>query len=155
MFISGYRFWRIINWGRTKSASQNWFLGLKYPGLVLDRLAEMTKSKLFFQTVIVPPDIKDFVPKDNYDGKERNTVINTLDFPRMMFLEKRYNNGLSTWWIANDAAVISLLRSAKLKIVSKLQKGVYVCEPDNPYGKKVYDKLVFPKHGKFDWFIPK
>jgi len=130
------------------------FYHLKYPGLVLDRLAEMTKSKLFFQTVIVPPVIEDFVPKDNYDGNERDTVINSLDFPRMMFLEKKYNNALSTWWIANDAAVISLLRSAKLKIVSKLQKGVYVCEPDNPYGKKVYDKLVFPKHGKFDWFIP-
>ena len=31
------------------------FYHLKYPGLVLDRLAEMTKSKLFFQTVANPP----------------------------------------------------------------------------------------------------
>jgi len=131
------------------------FYHLKYPVLTLDRLAEMTKCRLFFQTIIASPSISDFEPEENYSYQEKNTKINTLEFPRMMFLEKKFNNNLSTWWVCNQAAVISLLRSARLKIVAKLEKGVYVCEPDNPYGKKVYSKLVFPKHGKYDWFIPK
>jgi len=131
------------------------FYHLKYPILVLDRLAEMTKSKLFFQTIFVPPNIPDFIPKENYTKEEQNTLINSLDFPRMMFLEKKFNNNLSTWWVSNQAVVISFLRSARLKIIAKLEKGIYVCEPDNPYGKKVYSKLVFPKHGKFDWYLPK
>ena len=130
------------------------FYHLKYPVLVLDRVAEMTKEKLFFQTVIVPPIIEDFVPKENYEGKERFTTINSLDFPRIMFLEGRYNTELTTWWISNEAAVISLLRNAKLKIIEKQKDGHYVCEPNNPHGKKVYNKLVFPKHGKFDWSRP-
>lgn len=131
------------------------FYHLKYPILILDRLAEMTKCRLFFQTIIVPPEISDFEPEENYSIEEKNTKINTLEFPRMMFLEKKFNNDLSNWWVCNQAAVMSLLRSARLKIVAKLEKTVYVCEPDNPYGKKVYSKLVFPKHGKYDWFIPK
>ena len=131
------------------------FYHLKYPILVLDRLAEMTKSKLFFQTIFVPPNIQDFIPQEDYTKAEMNTTINTLDFPRMMFLEGKFNNNLSTWWVSNQAAVISILRSARLKIIAKLEKGVYVCEPNNPYGKKVYNKLVFPKHGKFEWYLPK
>jgi len=130
------------------------FYHLKYPVLVLDRLAEMAKSKLFFQTIFVQPD-PNFNPKENYSVEEMNKTINTLSFPRMMFLEKKFNNNLSTWWVSNQAAVVSLLRSAKLKIIATLEKGVYVCEPDNPYGKKVYSKLVFPKHGKYDWHLPK
>lgn len=135
------------------------FYHLKYPVLTLDRLAEMTKSRLFFQTIIVPPLVSDFEPEENYTIQEKNTKINTLEFPRMMFLEKKFNNTLASWWVCNQAAVISMLRSAKLKIVAKLEKAVYVCEPDNPYGKKVYSKLVFPKHGKTDgkteWVLPK
>jgi len=130
------------------------FYHLKYPVLVLDRLAEMTKSKLFFQTVVVPPRIADYEPHENYTMEEKDTIMNTLEFPRMMFLEKKFNDGLSTWWVCNQAAVISMLRSSRLKIVAKLERGLYVCEPDNPYGKKVYSKLVFPKHGKNDWYLP-
>jgi len=131
------------------------FYHLKYSVLTLDRLAEMTKCRLFFQTIIVPPSISDFEPEENYSVEEKNTKINTLEFPRMMFLEKKFNNNLSTWWVCNQAAVMSLLRSARLKIIAKLEKGVYVCEPDNPYGKKVYSKLVFPKYGKYDRYMPK
>jgi len=127
------------------------FLGLyyhlKYPNIVLDRLAEMTKSKLFFQTVTVPPVIKEFHPQENYTVEEKNEKINSLDFPRMMFIETKFNNDLSNWWVANNAAVISLLRNAGLKIIN-IEKTLYVCEPDHPLGKKVYKKLVFPKYGK-------
>jgi len=114
----------------------------------------MTKNRLFFQTIFVPPVISDFTPQENYTKDEMNTTINSLEFPRMMFLEGKFNNNNSSWWVSNQAAVISLLRSAKLKIIAKLEKGVYVCEPNGPYGKKVYSKLVFPKHGKFDWYLP-
>ena len=49
---------------------------------------------------------------------------------------------------------LSLIGIILYLVVAKLEKGLYVCEPDNPYGKKVYSKLVFPKHGKFDWYLP-
>ena len=111
-------------------------------------VAEMTKARLFFQTIILPPEIPDFIPQENYTNEEKITKINTLDFPRMMFIETRLKNDHSNWWVANNAAVLSLLRNAGLKIITKLEKELYVCEPDNPFGKKVFQKLVFPKYGK-------
>lgn len=125
------------------------FYHLKYGTIVLDRLAEMTKSRLFFQTVSIGPQFEDFQPQDNYSLDDRTTMIKSDDFPKMFFIEKKFNNDLSNWWIANQPAIISLIRNAGMKILAR-PEALYVCEPDKPFGKKVYNKCVFPRYGKAD-----
>jgi len=124
------------------------FYHLKYPIIVLDRLAEMTKSRMFFQTVRFGPLKPDYVEKEDYTLEEKNEINNSPDFPKMFFVERKFIHDLSNWWLTNEPAVISLLRSARFKIIDNPGGTIYICEPDNPYGKKVYDKLVFPKYGK-------
>jgi len=126
------------------------FYHLKYGTLVLDRLAEMTKSRLFFHTITSDPgNVSKFTPENNYVGEDKYEKLNVDEFPRMMFIEKAFNNDWTDWWVPNDAAVYSLLRAAGLKIISRPSKqSLFVCEPEKSFGKKVYQKCVFPRYGK-------
>jgi len=128
------------------------FYHLKYPVIVLDRLAEMTKSLLFFQTVKIGGQ-ESYQLQENYEIDEMRTMYENPSIPKMMFIENKFNNDASNWWIANKTAIDSLLRSAYLKVIDKPENGIYVCKPDNPPGKQVYEKLVFPKYGIKDGFI--
>lgn len=131
------------------------FYHLKYGTIVLDRLAEMTKEKLFFQTEIYGQSNTKFEVPDNLTWEDKSTLSTNPDFPRMLFLEKYYNNDWSNWWICNEAAVMALLRSSGLKIIERPGADFFVCEHEKVYGKKVYDKpLVFPMYGKGDDFLP-
>jgi len=126
----------------------NLFYHLKYGVLVLDRLAEMTKQRLYFQSSTVGPLIEKYEPKENYLVDDSDSMNSSEEFPKLLFIEKKYQNDVTNWWLPNDAALISLLRSAKLKIVSRPARQVFVCEPNEPYGKKSYKKCVFPQYGK-------
>jgi tRNA (mo5U34)-methyltransferase len=123
------------------------FYHLRYGTLVLDRLAEMTRSRLFFQTILIGPESPDFEPDENYTWEDINGKMQSENFPKLYFIEKKFNHDLSNWWFANEAAAVSLLRNAGLKITAQ-PGGIFVCEPDQPLGKKIYNKCVFPRHGK-------
>jgi tRNA (mo5U34)-methyltransferase len=123
------------------------FLGLlyhlKYPGLVLDRLAEMTKERLVLQSHSVGT-----AGKELSELPEAESALEDLDYPRLAFIEHRYKNDPSNWWIPNYQALPPLVRSAGLKIVASPSPEIIVAEPDRYLGKVVYDRLVFPRYGK-------
>lgn len=123
------------------------FYHLKYGTLVLDRLAEMTKSKLFFETVIIGPTISKYEAKEMFTS-DRKGMLTSNEYPKMFFIEKGMNKDHTNWWFPNNSAVFSLLRNARLKIIARPSRVVFVCEPDNPHGKKIYQKCVFPIYGK-------
>jgi tRNA (mo5U34)-methyltransferase len=108
------------------------FYHLKYPVLVLDRLAEMTKQRMYFQCHLLEPD------KDNQD----------FQFPQLSFIEEVYNGDPTNWWIPGYSALEPLLRSAGLKVVSRPHGEILVAEPEEYFGKVTYRKLVFPRYGK-------
>jgi len=129
------------------------FYHLKYPVLVLDRIAEMTKSRLFFQTIRIDgPKVSNFIPKDDYTGVNKfNEINDEKEFPKMFFIEKKFNGVLRNFWIPNDAAIYGLLRSAGMKIIARAAPvPLFICEPEFYYGKKIYDKCVFPSYGYKD-----
>ena len=125
------------------------FYHLKYPVLVLDRLAEMTKSRLYFKSQIIDS-VDEHHPKENYSNEELKLAIQSENFPKMFFIERKFNNSASSWWVPNEAALTSLLKNTRLKIIARVAAGEYVCEAgDNTYGKVTStDKLVFPLYGK-------
>ncbi len=125
------------------------FYHLKYPVLVLDRLAEMAKSRLYFQTETVGPIVEEHFPKEDYSRAEGDVINESTDFPKLLFIEKKYINGPGNWWVPNDPAVISMLRNSKLNVLARPSRDTFVCEPKKTYGKKIIEKnLVFPKYGK-------
>lgn len=124
------------------------FYHLKYGTLVLDRLAEMTRSILFFQTVRMDALSDSPEAQENLGYSDRERLLTSPEVPRQMFIERRFENDLSNWWIVNDAALRAFLRSAGLEIIKETEREVFVCRPDRPLGKRVYDRCVFPVYGK-------
>ena len=125
------------------------FYYLKYPVVVLDRLGEMTNSRMYFQSATIGQKISEYIPQDDYSRDNLKSINDDNDFPKLLFIEKKFGNDPTNWWLPNDSAMISLLRNAKLKIIARPSKSVYVCEPENGYGKTVYqNKLIFPNYGK-------
>jgi tRNA (mo5U34)-methyltransferase len=123
------------------------FYHLKYPGLVLDRLAEMTRERMYFQSHIVGDEKAVFAGGDYMPGKD-DPVLCDPAFPRMAFIEGLYNGDPTNWWIPNPTALEPLIRSAGMKVVARPHAQMLVAEPERVLGKVVYDKLVFPRYGK-------
>lgn len=117
------------------------FYHLRYPTLVLDRLAEMTKKRMIFLSETVgPEDLA--IPKENIDDKND---FSKPEYPKMFFIEKKFARDITNWWIPNESCCDALIRSADLKIVSHPKKGVFICEPYQY--RKTYEKatkLFFP-----------
>ena len=149
------------------------FYHLKYPVLVLDRLAEMTKELIFFQSHIqgLPPQppaadeaassaldrVRRFVARglDPGQGAEAGEVgdverdeLQSASFPRMSFLEGAYRGDLSNWWVPNEEALEPLARSAGLKVLARVHPEMLVAEPERYFGTARYGELVFPRYGK-------
>lgn len=148
------------------------FYHLKYPGLVLDRLAEMTKELIFFNSHIegIPPEAPAEEAAPSALGRARRAIARRLDpsreaearapedvdrddlqsrsFPRMSFLEGAYRGDLSNWWVPNYEALEPLARSAGLKVLARPHPEMVVAEPERYFGTARYGELVFPRYGK-------
>jgi tRNA (mo5U34)-methyltransferase len=119
------------------------FYHLKYPVLVLDRLAEMTKELIFFNSHIQGP------PAETGElGDVERDDLETASFPRMSFIEGAYRGDLSNWWAPNYEALEPLARSAGLRVVERPHPEMLVAEPERYFGTARYGNLVFPKYGK-------
>jgi hypothetical protein len=66
----------------------------------------------------------------------------------MAFIEEKYNNDPTNWWLPNYAALPAMLRSAGMKVVARPHAHILVADPERYLGKTVYPKLVFPNYGK-------
>lgn len=63
------------------------FYHLKYPVLVLDRLAEMTKQKMLFQSHLIGSAHDPYPAQANYARGADDALIDDPAFPRLMFIE--------------------------------------------------------------------
>ena len=124
------------------------FYHLKYPGIVLDRLAEMTRDRILFQSHIVGEEALNYETAPDYAPGEDDPILRQSSFPRMAFVENLYNGDPTNWWIPNATALEPLLRSAGMKVIARPHAQLLVAEPESVPGKVVYEKLVFPKYGK-------
>jgi tRNA (mo5U34)-methyltransferase len=105
------------------------FYHLRHPLLVLDRVAELTREKLLFETQIFPPPLgtEPFVPQDDYPLSQAD-IFERPEFPRMAFVEKSVNADSTNWWFPNEACVFGMLRSAGFSKITPAADRLYVCE---------------------------
>ncbi|HZR46805.1 MAG TPA: methyltransferase domain-containing protein, partial [Candidatus Manganitrophaceae bacterium] len=103
------------------------FYHLRHPLLALDKVAQAVGERLVFQTMIrgskeiipVPPDLP-FSDTETFESR---------DFPCMYFIEEKYAEDPTNWWIPNRAAAEAMLRSAGFGILAHPEEEVWICRP--------------------------
>jgi tRNA (mo5U34)-methyltransferase len=123
-----------------------WFMGvfyhLRYPLLGLDLLARMTRRLMVFQTLTLPGEA--VAPQALDLPIEDRAPLQADGWPRMAFIEHRFANDPTNWWIANHAGCEAMLRSAGLRILGRPGGEIYLCEPGeaDPMGRRQLEELL-------------
>jgi len=103
------------------------FYHLRYPLFALDRVIKKVGGKLLFQTMIRGSEkVRPWA--DNYPFWTKE-IFHDPDFPAMYFIEKKYSDDPTNWWIPNCAAAEGMLRSCGLKIVAHPESETWICVP--------------------------
>jgi tRNA (mo5U34)-methyltransferase len=99
---------------------------LRYPLLALDLLYEhVVKDTLVFQSMIRGSRTVATL-KENYPFSETE-VFQREGFPVMHFVERRYADDPTNWWVPNRACVEAMLRSAGFEIVEHPEEEIFIC----------------------------
>jgi tRNA (mo5U34)-methyltransferase len=100
---------------------------LRYPLYALDKVTQKVGGKLIFQTMIRgSEDLKKWDRNYHFWNKE---IFKDPTFPCMYFIEHRYADDPTNWWIPNRAAAEAMLRSSGLEIVAHPESETWICEP--------------------------
>jgi tRNA (mo5U34)-methyltransferase len=126
------------------------FYHLKYPGLVLDRVAEMTKERLFLASNVIGPEIDGPPRKQDYTRYTDDDLLLDPAFPKLAFIEGTYGGDPTNWWLPNYSALPAMMRSAGLRVVSRPHSHLIVAEPEGRSDTLTVDKLVFPRPQELD-----
>ena len=103
------------------------FYHLRYPLYALDRVIKKAGKTLVFQTMIRGSETGRRWDEDYpFWNKE---IFKDPDFPAMYFIENKYSNDQTNWWIPNASAMEGMLRSSGLEIVGHPEIETWVCEP--------------------------
>jgi tRNA (mo5U34)-methyltransferase len=116
---------------------------LRHPLLALDLIREhVVVDLLVFQSMqrgsAEVPELEEdyhFWRKDLFEDPA---------FPKLHFIEHRYSNDPTNWWIPNRACTEAMLRSAGLEIEAHPEAEVYICRPA---GRPAGEGAVYPAGG--------
>jgi tRNA (mo5U34)-methyltransferase len=99
---------------------------LRHPLLALDTLYDtVVRDMLLFQSM--QRGSKDIAPvEENYPFREES-IFERDGYPLMYFVENRYADDPTNWWIPNRACVEGMLRSAGFTIEAHPEDEVYLC----------------------------
>jgi tRNA (mo5U34)-methyltransferase len=105
------------------------FYHLRHPLLALDLVRRhVAKDWFIFQSMLrgsrTVPEIA-----EDYAFSER-AVFDKPGFPKMHFIEHRYSEDPTNWWIPNRACAEAVLRSAGFRVESMPEPEVFVCRCD-------------------------
>lgn len=103
------------------------FYHLRYPLYALDKIVKKIRQKLIFQTMLRGSDHAQSW-EENYHFWNKQ-IFEDPDFPCMYFIEKKYADDQTNWWIPNRAAAEAMLRSSGLQIVAHPESETWICEP--------------------------
>jgi tRNA (mo5U34)-methyltransferase len=102
------------------------FYHLRHPLLALDLIHEhVTSDLLLFQSMQRGGrEVMD--TQMDYPFSERD-VFERPGFPKMYFIEKRYSQDPTNWWVPNRACTEAMLRSSGFEILQRPEEEVFLC----------------------------
>lgn len=102
------------------------FYHLRYPLLALDLIRRhAVKEQLVFQSMLRGS--KELEPTANDYPFSEVDIFDRPGFPRLHFIERRFANDETNWWIPNRACAEALLRCARFAIADHPEEEVYIC----------------------------
>lgn len=107
------------------------FYHLRYPLLALDLLRRKVKRHLLFQTLSLPGRevaAEGDDPARDLAGLQNRTPLLEPGWPKMAFIEHRFADDPTNWWIPNHAAIEALLRAAGFRVLAHPTEETYWCE---------------------------
>ena len=99
---------------------------LKHPLYALEKIASVCKDTMYFQSMVRGPG-GDIEPADDYPGTEVE-VFNQPAWPKLYFIEKKFNGDESNWWFATRSALKAMLRTAGFRNIEDTESPeIFVC----------------------------
>jgi tRNA (mo5U34)-methyltransferase len=99
---------------------------LKHPLYALEKISNVCKDTMFFQSVVRGPS-GDFAPKPDYPNSEAG-IFDLPEYPKLYFVEKSFNGDVSNWWFANQSCLKAMIRTAGFReIISTAGPDTFVC----------------------------
>lgn len=104
---------------------------LRHPLLALDLLYEHVVGDLLVFQTMCRGSAENGPLEEDYPFSEEG-IFDDPAFPRMYFIEKRYANDPTNWWIPNRACAEAMLRSAGFQIIDHPEAEVFICRRGTP-----------------------
>lgn len=119
---------------------------LRHPLLALDLIREHVVGEMMvFQSMQRGSNEVDAVPED-VDFWQTD-LFDLAGYPKMHFIEHRYAQDPTNWWVPNRACTEAMLRSAGFEIAAHPEEEVYLCRPAAaPAG----EGAVYPARGRME-----
>ncbi|MDP4190292.1 MAG: TIGR04290 family methyltransferase [Bacteroidota bacterium] len=114
------------------------FYHLRYPLLALDIVSRKFKKLLIFQSLTMPGDDVLETP-DDLNINDRKEMLKE-GWPKMAFIEKSLSGDDTNWWAPNHSAIIAMLHSAGLKILSHPEHEIYLCSHSRTRKTYLFEK---------------
>jgi len=121
------------------------FYHLRYPLLGLDIAARLARRLFVFQSMMLP--VEYVLPRYDHLGLNDRHVLLNPGWPQMAFIEGSFHGDPTNWWVPNRAAVEAMLRSTGLRIISRVEEEIFLCEPETPRHAPLY---TVPARVEFD-----
>ena len=118
---------------------------LRHPLLALDLIHEhAARDLLLFQSMMRGS--QEVEPlEENYPITETG-IFDKPGYPKMHFVERRYSDDDSNWWIPNRACVEAMLRDSGFEIEQRAEEEVYLCRRTERQAPGV--AAVYPARGQ-------
>jgi tRNA (mo5U34)-methyltransferase len=99
---------------------------LRHPLLALDLIHEhVTRDLLVFQSMLRgSPGVEDV--SENYEFWQTHH-FDKPGYPKLHFIERRYADDATNWWIPNRACVEAMMRSCGFEVTGHPEDEVYIC----------------------------
>ncbi|MBS7700037.1 MULTISPECIES: TIGR04290 family methyltransferase [unclassified Chelatococcus] len=119
---------------------------LRHPLLALDLIREHVMGELMvFQSMQRGSQAVAAVGENH--NFWNTALFEDAGFPKMHFIEQRYADDPTNWWLPNRACVEAMLRSSGFEIIGHPEEEVYLCRPA---GAPAGEGAVYPARGAHD-----
>ncbi|MDX8528967.1 TIGR04290 family methyltransferase [Mesorhizobium sp. MSK_1335] len=119
---------------------------LRHPLLALDLIREHVARDLMIFQSMQRGSTEVLAVEENYQFWTQD-LFDRPEFPKLHFIEHRYADDPTNWWIPNRSCIEAMLRSAGFEILLRPEDEVYFCRAS---GEPTGESAVYPSKGQND-----